>query len=94
MDSAEILTVADEVIRYDVPSPLSENLWKGNYAGQEQTWVAMRFTGEDKDINLTAHHPPEFSAWQWVELKETLNLIVPFKRETYERVIKLFKCYM
>ena len=92
--SAELLQVVDEVVRYDVPSPLDENLWKGNYAGQEQTWIAMRFTGDDREINLKAHEPAEFSNWKWVPLEETLDLIVPFKREVYKRVIEMFCDYM
>lgn len=87
----EILRVAEEKIRYDVPSPLVENLWKGNFKGQEQTWVAMRFTGEDHHIDLQSHDEPEFQAWQWVDLHETVNLIVPFKREVYQKVITLFE---
>lgn len=89
-DSAEIIRIAQAPIRYDLPAHLKDKLWGGRYAGQEQIWIAMRFTGEDSDINLNAHEPPEFSAWQWVKLKETLDLIVPFKRATYEQVIALF----
>jgi putative (di)nucleoside polyphosphate hydrolase len=46
----------------------------------------MRFTGEDGDIDLAAHEP-EFSAFQWVELKKLPELIVPFKRDSYKKVI-------
>lgn len=89
--SAEILEIAKEVIRYDLPPALmAKKMWKTNYVGQEQTWVAMRFTGDESEINLSAHEPAEFSQWKWVNLEETLALIVPFKRAVYERVIALF----
>ncbi|MCB1579482.1 MAG: NUDIX domain-containing protein, partial [Alphaproteobacteria bacterium] len=65
-------------------------LWDGRYRGQEQHWVAMRFTGEDSDIRLDADQRPEFKAWQWVALSDTLKLIVPFKQDTYQRVIAMF----
>ncbi len=91
ISKVEVLRIADEKIRYDVPSPLVENLWKGNFRGQEQVWVAMRFQGTDDDINLEFHHEPEFQAWQWVDLRETVDLIVPFKRDVYVRVIELFE---
>ena len=39
--------------------------WGGRYRGQRQKWFAMRFTGEDGDIDLATEHP-EFDAWQWV----------------------------
>lgn len=87
---AEIMKIAEEKIRYDLPDDLRTKLWNGRYAGQEQSWVSMRFLGQDSDININNHQPPEFSAWQWVALKDTLDLIVPFKRETYKKVIELF----
>lgn len=87
---AEILKIAPETIQYDLPETLRQKLWNGRYYGQEQHWVALRFTGDDQIINLNAHTPPEFSAWKWVPLGETLDLIVPFKRDTYKKVIALF----
>lgn len=90
-DKADLIRIADKKIRYDVPADLSTRHWGGKYRGQEQTWVAFRFNGTDADIHLAAHEPPEFDKWQWVELEKTVDLIVPFKRETYKQVIELFK---
>ena len=89
-DKAELIRIAPEKIRYDVPVELSQKHWSGQYRGQEQTWVALRFTGHDTDIDLTTHDPSEFSRWQWVPLKETVDLIVPFKRIAYSKVIEFF----
>ncbi len=91
-DNIEITKVMEQTLRYDLPDHL-KNLWNGKYKGQEQTWIAARFTGQDSEINLTAHKPPEFSAWQWMNLEDTVNAIVPFKRETYKKVIALMKPY-
>ena len=89
--SATILRIAEETIRYDLPPALlAKKMWATPYIGQEQSWVAMRFTGNDSEINMTAHEHAEFSAWQWVAIEDTLDLIVPFKRDVYERVITLF----
>ncbi len=93
-DKAETIRVASETIKYELPAalgPEGRNLWNGRYRGQEQAWIAMRFLGSDSDIDLNAHDPAEFSSWQWVELERTIDLIVPFKREVYARVIDLFK---
>lgn len=49
-----------------------------------------RFLGEDSDIDLAAHHPPEFRAWRWVEPEELPRLIIPFKRAVYEAVVAEF----
>ncbi|MCB1721936.1 MAG: RNA pyrophosphohydrolase, partial [Alphaproteobacteria bacterium] len=46
-DSAELLKISDQTTRYDLPAHLLDKLWGGRYRGQEQHWVAMRFTGMD-----------------------------------------------
>lgn len=90
-NKADLIRVAERTIRYDVPMSLSTKHWGGKYRGQEQTWVALRFTGADADIRLDQHDVPEFSKWQWVPLSQAADLIVPFKRDTYLDVIKMFR---
>lgn len=90
-NNASLIKIMDEKIRYDLPPHLKDTLWGGKYAGQEQTWIKMQFDGNDEDIVLDADEHPEFSQWQWVNIEDTLDLIVPFKRDVYERVIKAFK---
>lgn len=90
-DKANLLKIHPNKVRYNLPDHLKDKLWSGKYAGQEQTWIAMHFTGQDSDIVLDADERPEFSQWQWVDLDKTIDLIVPFKRETYEKVIDAFK---
>ena len=89
-DNAAIIKIHDEKIRYELPLKLAQKHWNGQYVGQEQTWIAMRFNGDDSDIILDADDHPEFAQWQWVNLPDTLDLIVPFKRETYEKLIEAF----
>ena len=90
---AEILEISKEKLRYDFPEGFTNKYLVDNFRGQEQTWVALRFSGEDSDINLNAHTPPEFSAWQWIDLDRSVDLIVPFKRELYREIIKRFRKY-
>ncbi len=92
-DKAEILEIMQTPLKYDLPIDLMGKLWGGKYRGQEQIWIALRFTGKDADIDLNAHEPAEFTGWKWVELAETVSLIVPFKRDTYAEVIKAFLKY-
>ncbi len=92
-DKAEILEVLSETLRYDLPPELLGRLWKGQYRGQDQTWIALRFTGTDQDIKLDSHNPPEFQRWQWVDLADIVDLIVPFKRDTYAELVKRFLKY-
>ena len=85
-DKAEIIAEMEEWITYDLPAHLIGVAFHGKYKGQRQKWFALRFTGDESDINLTAHEP-EFSAFQWVSLDNLPGLIVAFKRDTYKAVI-------
>lgn len=95
-NKAEIMEIHDQKILYDIPPRILERLhkiWDKPYVGQEQTWVAMRFTGEDSDINLNAHNPVEFARWKWEALENTPSLIVSFKWDVYDKVAEIFKKY-
>ena len=89
-DKAEILAEARRWLSYEVPADIAGRLWRGRYRGQKQKWFAMRFTGEDRDIDLMTHHP-EFDAWRWVAPAELPRLIVPFKRQLYRDVLDEFR---
>jgi putative (di)nucleoside polyphosphate hydrolase len=88
--NARILGVYPEWLYYDLPERLSKKLWEGKWKGQRQKWIALEFLGEDSEIRLDAFSHPEFSRWQWVAFRDVLPYCVPFKRETYEKVINAF----
>jgi putative (di)nucleoside polyphosphate hydrolase len=79
---------------YEFPAydgPQSHRLAK--FRGQRQKWFALRFTGKDSEINVAnpgGGHKAEFVSWRWEPMKNLPNLIVPFKRPVYERVVKEF----
>ena len=89
-DRAEIIAESGEWMSYDLPARLIPQVWGGRYRGQRQKWFAMRFLGEDRDIDLEAHQPPEFSAWRWAVPDRLPALIVPFKQRLYEAVLDEF----
>jgi len=90
-DKAEIIGETGESLRYDLPDELIGSRWDGRYRGQEVRWFALRFTGEDDDVDLTTYKTPEFMAWKWVDLEQLPGLAVPFKRAVYERVVARFR---
>ena len=69
--------------------------WNGRYRGQKQKWFALRFTGEDSEIDVLkpggGKHKPEFSSWRWEQLERLPELVVPFKRKVYEQVVEAFR---
>ncbi|WP_086607713.1 RNA pyrophosphohydrolase [Erythrobacter donghaensis] len=90
-DKVEVIAPASRPIRYDLPPELVGKVWKGKYRGQEQHWFLGRFLGEDTDIDLEAHDPPEFHAWRWIAPEDLPALIIPFKRAVYEEVLAEFR---
>jgi putative (di)nucleoside polyphosphate hydrolase len=87
---AEIIGEMAAWLTYDLPQHLVGIAFHGKYRGQRQKWFALRFLGEDRDIDLHTHEP-EFAEWKWVTLEALPNLIVPFKRGTYAAVIAAFR---
>ena len=90
-DLAKLLARSKEELLYDLPEELLGTLWGGKYRGQRQHWLLMRFTGADEQIDLEAHHPPEFFEWKWVEPEHLPDLIVPFKKRVYRAVLEEFR---
>ena len=90
--SAAIIAESPEWYTYDLPDHLIGKSWKGKYRGQTQKWFALRFLGDDGEINLAPPgHKQEFDQWRWARMDEILDIIVPFKRPVYERVIADFR---
>lgn len=92
--SVEKLGEVADWLTYDIPIDIVGEAWKGRYRGQKQKWYALRFTGDDSEIDIAnpggGHHEPEFIDWRWVEMKALPDLVVPFKRDIYEQVVKTF----
>ena len=92
--SVTFLAEADDWYTYDLPPRVGAQAWRGRYRGQTQKWFAFRFTGEDREIDIRrpggGAHRPEFSQWRWERLERTPDLIIPFKRHVYDRVLESF----
>lgn len=86
-----VLAEAADWFTYDLPADAVGIALKGKYRGQKQKWFAVRFLGTDRDVNLKHHKPPEFDAFRWVHVDELVDLIVPFKRDVYAKVVEAFR---
>ncbi|HXS06307.1 MAG TPA: RNA pyrophosphohydrolase [Rhizomicrobium sp.] len=89
-DKADIIAEMDDWITYELPAHLVGVAFHGKYRGQRQKWFALRFKGQDSDINLYTHEP-EFSSWKWLTIEELPRVIVPFKRDSYAKVVTAFR---
>lgn len=88
-DKAEFLRESAHWLDYDVPREMVPKLWGGRFRGQTQRWIALRFLGTDADVTI-ATAEPEFHRWTWMEPDRLIDSIVPFKRDTYQRVLAEF----
>jgi putative (di)nucleoside polyphosphate hydrolase len=90
--SVEVLAQARSWLSYDLPNELLGIALKGRYRGQKQKWFAMRFTGQDSEIDISARlgHKAEFDDWRWAQPTELPRLAVPFKRQIYLDVVRTF----
>jgi putative (di)nucleoside polyphosphate hydrolase len=94
MKSVSLLAEAPGWFDYDLPREVLGIALKGKYRGQTQKWFAFRFEGNDSEIAIDpppGGHTAEFDRWEWKPMDELPELIVPFKRAIYERVVAAFR---
>lgn len=97
MRSVEPLGEISDWITYDIPSQIAGRAWKGKYRGQTQKWFALLFTGDESEIDIAnpdGGHKPEFINWRWEPMENLPELVVPFKRAIYERVVQEFSRFV
>ncbi len=93
--STKRLAETEGWLKYDIPHDIAGQAWKGKYRGQKQKWFALRFTGDESEIDVQTpgggSHKAEFMQWKWESLARTPELVVPFKRPVYEEVVAAFR---
>jgi putative (di)nucleoside polyphosphate hydrolase len=94
MTSVSLIREVPRWFNYDLPPSLVAKSWKGKYRGQTQKWFALRFDGDDSEIEIASpgggQHKPEFSAWRWEKLDRLPELVIAFKRDVYREVVAAF----
>lgn len=92
-EHVDLLEETNDWLFYEFPVDVRTKMRpRGRYIGQRQKWFAFRFKGRDADIRLDTH-TPEFVDWRWAALETAPDLVIPFKRATYEEVVRRFKKY-
>jgi len=90
--SATLLAQMPGWLSFELPRELLGVALKGRFAGQRLRWFAMRFCGDEGEIDITpkGRMKSEFDAWRWADLDELPGLAIPFKRPIYETVAAHF----
>ena len=93
VSSIKIIKKSDKIYTYDLPDYLLGKIWKGRFKGQKQTWFLAQFLVTDDEINLDQKNA-EFKEWKWVDINELPDLIVPFKKNLYQELVKEFESFI
>lgn len=91
--SVEILGATEDWLTYDFPPYSGPPHKLAAFRGQRQRWYAMRFVGDEGEIDVTRSVegvPAEFSEWRWERLAAAAELVVPFKRAIYAELVRAF----
>ena len=89
-NKAELIRESNKWINYDIPKDTLATLpWGDKYKGQKQKWFIFRFSGINEDINVETENP-EFSEWKWTSHKRLIENAVPFKKNTYSKILEEF----
>ena len=88
--NVDLIKKLDGTITYELPDHLLGIIWRGKYKGQKQQWFLMRFTGEEKEINIKTKNP-EFLDWKWIELDQITEVVVDFKLHVYKELKEKIK---
>ena len=83
--SVELIKELEGTTTYELPDHLLGIIWKGRYKGQTQKWFLMRFTGDEKEINIKTQNP-EFLDWKWIDLDLITEVVVDFKLNVYKEL--------
>lgn len=85
----KLLDLYPEPLVYELPlSAQSEKTGRG----QVQYWFLFRFQGNDNKINTKSGG--EFRAWKWIRFIDLLNLVIDFRRRSYQKLANQFSKYM
>ena len=85
IENVELIKELEGTMTYELPNHLLGIIWKGKYRGQKQKWFVMRFTGDEKEINIKTKNP-EFLDWKWIKIDLITELVVDFKLHVYKEL--------
>ena len=85
--SVSLIAEAPDWLSYDLPEDAG-NRWRSRYRGQTQKWFLLRFEGDDAEIDI--RHPGGGAGLGARFDLRPPELVVPFKRAVYEKVVAQF----
>ena len=80
-----ILSETKDWLTYELPQKMRTSI-----DGNKQKWFLLYFKGKEEDFVLTNEKRPEFCGLRWVAPKKIPYLVIPFKKQVYQHVLKEF----
>ena len=90
IETVKLIKEIEGFITYYLPDNLLGIIWKGKYKGQKQKWFIVKFSGNEKEININTKKP-EFLDWKWVSIENLTDQVVNFKLHVYKKIQKEIK---
>ena len=90
--SVKFISAYPEPLFYEFPQEIKQSFARNNILtdGQKQYWHLFLFEGQENEINLQTQEP-EFRAYKWINIEETTNMVVEFKKQIYEIIVPAFR---
>lgn len=88
-EHANLIAESKDWIFYDFPKDFKGILPYG-FDGQKQKWFLFQLNGDDSCFDLHRHKYDEFSSFEWMDLDQLPNIIIPFKKEVYTKIVAEF----
>ena len=88
--NVSLIKEIEGITTYELPDHLLGIIWKGKYKGQKQKWFLMKFTGDEKEIDIKTKNP-EFLDWKWIDLDQITDVVVDFKLHVYQELKEKIK---
>ena len=87
-----IIKVGKKRVRYHYPLKVKRVLdqkpeWR-LFRGQQQCWFLLHLNCHTDKISFK-YDPIEFDAFQWINPRKGLNMVVPFKRKAYRKGLRM-----
>ncbi len=83
----ELIGCTRRWLRYRLPKRFIRRDQQPLCIGQKQRWYMLKLTAAEERVDLRCAAEPEFDRWRWIDYWESLRLVVPFKRDVYEKAL-------
>lgn len=87
-EHVEFIGATDDWLRYWLPKKFIRHHVQPTCIGQKQIWYLLKLVVDESHVNLDVSHKPEFDFWKWIDVWDSMNEVIFFKRDVYKQALK------